>query len=287
MMAQANAGPGCMDPNWILLDSQSTISVFNNNNMLKNVRRSPHVLRAITNGGFQDSNMIGEFPNLGDVWYNRDSIANILSLAEVRKVCHVTMDKSAEPAMIVHRSDGSVMKFIEHPLGLYVFNAAQTNNMINDTPIDYTMVSTVAAEHKKMFSRRQIEAADTARALYRKIGRPDEAEFHAILQRNMIRNCPVTADDARRAMLIYGPDIAVLKGKMTRTAAAPRAPTFEAVPIPAPILEHHRNVTLCVDIFLFKASPFYTPSRAALVSVPWHQLETARMPLSYVISLPF
>jgi hypothetical protein len=31
--------------------------------------------------------MIGEFPNLGKVWYNHESIANILSLAEVRKVC--------------------------------------------------------------------------------------------------------------------------------------------------------------------------------------------------------
>lgn len=76
MMAQSNAGG--IDPSWILLDSQSTVSVFNNRNMLKNVRPSPHVLRAVTNGGFQDSNMIGEFPNLGDVWFNQESIANIL-----------------------------------------------------------------------------------------------------------------------------------------------------------------------------------------------------------------
>jgi hypothetical protein len=87
------------------------------------------------------------------------------------------------------------------------------------------MVSTVA-EQKKLFSRRQIADTDAARALYRKIGHPDEAEFLSILQRNLIRNCPVTPDNARRALLIYGPDIAVLKGKMTRTAAAPRAPTF-------------------------------------------------------------
>jgi hypothetical protein len=63
MMTQATAAPGGIDPNWILLDSQSTISVFNNRNMLRNIRRSPHVLRALTNGGFQDSNMVGEFPN--------------------------------------------------------------------------------------------------------------------------------------------------------------------------------------------------------------------------------
>jgi hypothetical protein len=49
MMAQAPSNS--VDPNWILLDSQSTISVFCNKDMLNNVRPSPHVLRAITNGG--------------------------------------------------------------------------------------------------------------------------------------------------------------------------------------------------------------------------------------------
>ena len=90
MMAQAELAT--IDPTWILLDSQSTISVFKNKDMLLNIRRSPHVLRAITNGGFQDSNMIGDFPNLGEVWYNEASIANILSLADVTKVFTVTMD---------------------------------------------------------------------------------------------------------------------------------------------------------------------------------------------------
>jgi hypothetical protein len=40
--------------------------------MLTNIRKSDHVLRVITNGGHQDSNMVGDFPNLGKVWYNRE-----------------------------------------------------------------------------------------------------------------------------------------------------------------------------------------------------------------------
>ncbi|KAI2513612.1 hypothetical protein MHU86_752 [Fragilaria crotonensis] len=86
-----------IDPTWILLDSQSTISVFKNANMLTNIRRGEHVLRALTNGGHQDSSMVGDFPNLGEVWYNKASIANILSLAEVRKVCRVTMIRRPNP----------------------------------------------------------------------------------------------------------------------------------------------------------------------------------------------
>lgn len=255
MMAQANAS--LIDPQWILLDSQSTISVFNNPTMLRNIRPSTHTLRALTNGGHQDSNMVGDFHNLGEVWYNADSIANILSLADVRKVCRVTLDTSDEPALCVHRSDGTVMKFAEHASGLYVYDASK----LSDPITAYTLISTVA-DQKKLFSRRQIDAADLARDLYRKLGRPSEAEFYSILTRNLIRNCPVTPDDARRAVHIYGPDVAVLKGKMTRSAAAPRAPTFEAVPLPAPVTTHHRNVTLCADFFFVQGLGFlHTISR--------------------------
>jgi hypothetical protein len=50
-------------------------------------------------------------------------------------------------------------------------------------------------------------------------------------------------------MLIYGPDLATLKGKTTRGRATPHVPSFTAIPIPAPILQHHQEITLCVDFF--------------------------------------
>jgi hypothetical protein len=63
MMTQSRAN--VIEPSWNLLDSQSTISVFCNKDMLKNVQHAPHTLRAVTNGGYQDSHMIGDFQNLG------------------------------------------------------------------------------------------------------------------------------------------------------------------------------------------------------------------------------
>ncbi|KAI2493026.1 hypothetical protein MHU86_21527 [Fragilaria crotonensis] len=50
MLAQ---GTTAIDPSWILLDSQSTISVFRNPDMLTNIRPSDRTLRAVTNGGFR------------------------------------------------------------------------------------------------------------------------------------------------------------------------------------------------------------------------------------------
>ena len=198
--------------------------------------------------------MIGDFPDLGPVWYNSGSIANILSLAEVRKVCRVTMDTAAAPAMIVHRLNGTTMNFDEHPSGrLYIFKT----NTVSDRVNAYTMISTVAEQNKLFSRRREIQAADEARNLYRKVGWPGEAEFQSLLRNNFVHNCPVTPDDAKRAMIIYCPDIATLKGKTTRSSAAPRVPTYEVVPIPAPVLKHHLNVTLCAYLFFVQGIPFF------------------------------
>ena len=150
------------------------------------------------------------------------------------------------------------MKFEEHPSGLYVFATNGSSQQVNA----YTMLSTVA-DRKKLFSQREIKAVDRPRALYRELGQPDEAVFQALLRRNLIQNCPVTADDAKRVLLvIYGPDVAALKGKMTHNSASDRIPTYEAIPIPPSVLEHHQNITLCIDFFFLKDTHSSTPSHA-------------------------
>jgi hypothetical protein len=81
------------------------------------------------------------------------------------------------------------------------------------------------------------------------IGRPSKAVFQHMLSRAFIHNCPVTPLDAQRATVIHGPNIAILKGKTTRSGDAPHGPVFAAVPLPPPVLEHYRNVVLCIDLF--------------------------------------
>ena len=46
---------------WVLLDTQSTVSVFNNPGLLENIRKVNKKLILVTNGGRHESNMVGDF----------------------------------------------------------------------------------------------------------------------------------------------------------------------------------------------------------------------------------
>ena len=253
---------------WLLLDSQSTVSIFCNKGLLSNIRPSDTTLKVFTNGGTQDSTMIGDITNFGTVWYNPASMANILSLQQVCKVCRVTMDSELELAMIVHRRDGSTMKFIQYSNGLYYFDVATHSPSSNSSVTapssqsfaGYLFVQTVS-DNKARYHRREIEGADRAVVLHRKIGRPSQTHFEMILRNNLIRNCPVTVDDARRAITIYGTDRASLQGKTVKKSGS-HVPTFSPLEIPKPIVDDHEKVTLATDFFFVQGLPFlHTISR--------------------------
>ena len=61
---QTNSDNGIPDT-WILLDSQSTVSIFRNAKFLRNIRNSPTKLVVDTNVGKQISTMIGDLKNFG------------------------------------------------------------------------------------------------------------------------------------------------------------------------------------------------------------------------------
>jgi hypothetical protein len=199
---------------------------------------------------------VGHVNNFGDVWFNTNSLANILSMAEVRKVCRITMDTSIEASMNMHRKDGTIMKFKEYQTGLYYFDTGKPRlSNVTSPGQDYLFLNTVA-ENKRTYTWRKIEGADKARALYVKIGRPSKIEYTEILQENLIRNCPMTPDNAKHALNIYGPDTATLQGKTVKHQNS-SIPNYQAVQILAPIIAQYNNVRLFIDIFWVNGMAYF------------------------------
>jgi hypothetical protein len=238
---------------YVLLDSDSTVSIFCNPNLLVDIHEVDVPLYLETNGGgYQVSTQMGTVPDFGPVWYNPESIANVLSLAQVRRLRRVTMDSDSSPAFHVHKLDGSgTTMFTKHESGLYLYDASMPIGDPNDTNASifaYSCLQTVA-HNKTKFTARQVDAADEARKLYRLLGRPGYTRFLTTLRENHILNCPITVDDARRAECIYGQDVAFLKGKTTDSPAKSHVPDFTPVNLPSDLLSLHPNVTFCLDLF--------------------------------------
>jgi hypothetical protein len=170
------------------------------------------------------------------------------------------MDSAEDPALHVHLSDGSgYIRFKEHDSGLYLHDTTEGTTAYDSAPsndneevVGYSYLETVA-DNKKAFTKRQINAADKARELYRKLGRPGAALFLDII-RNI--NCPTTVDDVTRAERIYGKDVAFLKGKSTASPANDHVPNQPPTALPPDILSNHGKITLCCDIFYVLGLPF-------------------------------
>ena len=88
------------------------------------------------------------------------------------------------------------------------------------------------------------------------VGPPTVENFKMMLKTNIIKNCPVTIEDVNIAERIYGKDIATLKGKNTRRT--PNIIVNDEIEIPKELLEHNRELELCMDTMIVNGIPMIT-----------------------------
>jgi hypothetical protein len=115
-----------------------------------------------------------------------------------------------------------------------------------------------------MFTKHQIVNAKLARKLQAGMANHLILDLKWVVQSNQIKDCPVTAQDINVALKIWGPSVALLKGKTVHRM--PPVVVQDIVEVQKKIRENHKRVTLTIDIFCQQGSPLCHSQFADLIS---------------------
>ena len=105
-----------------LLDNQSSVHGFCDPNMVSNIRKASRELSLESNGGKLPISDIATYEGFGElVWFSEEAMANILSLAVVKREYEVRYNGDA---FIIHRARHGYpdMVFKPHASGIHVLD---------------------------------------------------------------------------------------------------------------------------------------------------------------------
>jgi len=83
--------------NWILLDNESTTSIFCNRSFVTDIKQEEQPVNISTNGGGLSTNLTATVPGFPSrVWYDPKAMTNIFAFHEMEKYYRITYDSNKE-----------------------------------------------------------------------------------------------------------------------------------------------------------------------------------------------
>jgi hypothetical protein len=241
-----NQPTGHVPCDWILLDNQLTVDGFYNKKLLRNIRQADSHMDIHCNVGVTSTNLIGDLPGYGPVWYHPNGIAKIISLARMKDQHRVTFDSDNGNRFTIYQKDGSIRDFRESKKGLYCI----------DTSADaVTLMINTVDDNKSRYTNRDYSRALLARKIQDTIGRPSTRSYLHIIDNNLLPNCPVMREDILAAEDILGPNLGSLRGKTTQSGTSHVQTTPTTLPIQ--IMSRYKDVTVAGDIIHVNTIPFF------------------------------
>jgi hypothetical protein len=206
-----------INPNFLLLDSQSTVSLFSNPGHVNSVRQATTPINVHCNKGSMPTSTVADF-GVNEVYLNLDSIANVLSLYLLGKKHHITYDSQDHGSDFkVHTSTG-VLEFKPTQNGLHALDLSSTPAtahvlVTSSQPSDEHLHVNTVRENFEGFTHCQVQRATDARCLIQMVASPTEHNFQSMVHLNLLKDCPVTHEDVTNTPKIFSLNLANIRGK--------------------------------------------------------------------------
>ncbi len=107
-------------------------------------------------------------------------------------------------------TDGGIVEFKPSSHGLHCHQVSDPSSNV-----ELMLVNTVR-ENFKGYTMHDVERGREARRIQGMIANPTEREFAGMVREKLLTNCPITVPDVETTNQIFGPDLANLRGKITR-----------------------------------------------------------------------
>jgi hypothetical protein len=157
--------------NVMLLDSQSTVDLFCNPNLVDETFKSDKKMMVSHKATVKGCK--------NDVWCSNEAMTNVIALSNLIKQCRVTCN-SKDQMCVVHREEENKpnMEFKMHESGLHCFDPRDKA---------FVFLNTVSG-NKEGFSQRQIKEAEVAKKPHAKLGCPSMKDCKWVIQSNRSKN---------------------------------------------------------------------------------------------------
>lgn len=229
-----------------MLDNAATASVVNRADMLYDLTQADY---SVSITGLSGESMLtdvrGKIIGLDvQAWLCKEARGNIVVFGHLDEAYDVEHLK--RKGFLIRRRGKQDVFFEKRrcdKLGnaLYVYNV----------PEHRLMAVTSVEENKLGYSKRELTDAVRARELSARVAYPSNKDLAELLTTGGIINCPVTAHDVARAEKIFGPDIAVLKGKTPKRKSL----RIKLVPVPETVLSTKVQNLHC-DVMFVDSLPY-------------------------------
>ena len=98
--------------NGAMFDPGGTVDHFKNPDLIQDIHQTKKVTELKTSAGSKLNNEVAWLSDHGEVWFDKDALANTMALKNVKKMFKVNCDSKVENAFILtHQEKGCVTKF--------------------------------------------------------------------------------------------------------------------------------------------------------------------------------